>query len=190
MLVRDILQEASNSRQNKKAKAKQQYQDHMYENLGSFIGMTVNEKSATSIQNFMIDYEVTNPVPKDELHVTIFETEKFLKGFEPMGVFDEPIFVVGFTLEVWQGQNSNSILVARFDSNKIRERHEEVKKQFPDAEHVQSEFIPHITLSYDTSEMKNDIELDKWSYYFNEYVKYVELDYEYIEPRKTDESFN
>lgn len=199
MLIRDILLEderrkgVTGLKKSKVAKgvsthkvtdplqrAKDEQEEELYKDLGTYIAMTVNEKSASAIRNFMIDYEIENPVPPAEMHVTVYASDSFLKGLEPWGILEEPIFVHGFTLDFF-----DKTLVAKFESQELEDRHNEIDRMFPDAKFKESEFIPHITLSYDGQ--SSQIDLDRFSYFFNEYVGVVELDSEYVEPMKNSD---
>jgi len=158
-----------------------------YQNLGTYIALSVDRLSGKKIRNFAEDYGISSPVPEDELHCTLFSTKNFIKGFKPQGVLLEPYMINGFELEVWPMDNGNSALVAKFESQAIESRHKAIREEFPEAEPTHAEFIPHVTISYE-ADSEGNYDLERLSYYFNVYVDYVSLNQEYVEPLNTEDS--
>ncbi len=152
-----------------------------YENLGTYIAVSVDRLSAKKIRHFAEDHDIDSPVPEEEMHCTILSTKDFLKGFEAEGVLIEPYMINGFELEVWDMKNGNNALVAKFKSEELTARYNAILKEFSNATPLHDEFIPHISISYDAGK-ETDYDLERMTFDFNEYVDWVALNEEYVEP--------
>lgn len=157
-----------------------------YENLGTYIALSVDRLSAKKIRHFAEDHGIENPVPEEEMHCTIFSTNDFLKGFEAKGVLIEPYMINGFELEVWDMQNGNNALVAKFKSEDLTARYNAILKEYPDATPLHDDFIPHVTVSYEAGK-ENEYDLERMTFEFNEYIDFLALNCEYVEPLNTDD---
>lgn len=185
MKIRDILAEADENK-TKTDTSKEESDVEMYEDLGTFVALGVDRLSSRKIKNFSEDFDIANPVPEEDLHVTLIMTDDFMKGFEPQGVLEDPYMINGFELEVWQTSDGDNVLVAKFEDEQVEGREDAIRRQWPDIQNPYDEFIPHITISYD-SQPEDELDLQRLTYRFNEYVDWVSLNNEYVEPLEMDD---
>jgi len=186
MKISDILQEDTPKEGPDRGNVSAKNQDsaiELYQDLGTFIALSVDRSSSDKIMNFCEDYDIENPVPKEELHCTLIYTTDFMKGFVSEGVLEDPYMINGFELEVWKGSDGNNVLVAKFEDEAVSARHDAIVREWPDLQQSYDQFIPHITISYDSLPEK-DLKLQRLTYQFNEYVDWLALNEEYVQPAK------
>lgn len=98
---------------------------------------------------------VPNPIKREEIHVTLLYSRKYLPDYEPATSTDMWAYPKGY--HIFEGRNGKKILVLLLDSEDAVNRHQVLMKQH-ESTYDFPEYKPYITLSYDIEDfmrMKN-----------------------------------
>lgn len=143
---------------------------------GTYVGVKFDSDTIDTIINLTELLNIPNPINKDEIHMTIMYSRKFLPNYKPLGNIDENSKPIGF--HIFDTFDNKRALVLKLDCNWAVSRHKTLMTEH-DALYDYPEFIPHITLSYDIG----DIMIPKNKYLPNTIFK---INKEYSEDLKLE----
>jgi hypothetical protein len=113
---------------------------------GTFAGLRFSQDDEDVIIGIIEEMGVPNPIQRDEIHLTLLYSRKYLPNYEPATLTDMWAYPKGY--HIFEGRNNKSILVILLESEDVTKRHLELMKQHK-ATYDFPEYRPHITLSYD-----------------------------------------
>jgi hypothetical protein len=117
---------------------------------GTFAGVRFDEQTMDAIEKYIKDNNIPNPIPRNELHITLLYSKKHLPNYKPLGIVDEkatPDKLTVFKTSDKDKDDTNCLvllvkcpfLTKRFDT--LMDEHK--------ATYDFDEYLPHTTLSYD-----------------------------------------
>lgn len=124
------------------------FKEYLNENNGTYAGVRFTEESKDYLMSLIEQFEIPNPVEKDDIHCTLLYSKKYLPDYKPQGKIAESAHPL--KLEIFE--NDTNVLVLRLDSDFLQSRHEYLMKEH-DAEYSHDEYKPHITLSLDVGDL-------------------------------------
>ncbi len=113
-------------------------------NIGTYAGGRFDDSTTESLRKYIEDNNIPNPV--GDFHTTILYSRKHCPNYQPI-IYDSPISGKAVKLEKFDDGNVLSLV---FDSPELSKRHDELMKEH-EATWDYPEYIPHVTLSYDAS---------------------------------------
>lgn len=146
---------------------------------GTYVGARFSSKSNNELVQLIEKLNVPNPVTSDALHVTIMYSTKGLPEIvDDYGTerkLNPPMIINPIKFDFFKSRGNTNVLIVILESPELKERHKDIMNDYA-AIYPHSEYIPHVTLSYNCGEF--DIsELN-----INNYIGNLELALEYIEP--------
>lgn len=141
---------------------------------GVFIGIKLSEKLLDDIEQFIKDQRVSNPVARDDIHITLIYSKKSF----PIDEWEQPKTIKEYAKPIkfdFLGENNNNLVVL-LDSTFLTERNAQIVKQYG-ATSDYTKYLPHITLSYDCISHNLD---------FAQFPTNIELVQEYATPLDDD----
>lgn len=140
---------------------------------GTYVAASPTEESMESIQKLQKRLNLKNPIPGEDLHVTIMYSKRGSPDLPPSDTFKVAL-PLKFEL---LGEEKNCLALV-LDSPDLEMRHEQLNVY--GLVHTFTPYKPHITLTYDYQGETFD---DEFLYDGEgEYVVVLEFDREYIEP--------
>lgn len=162
-------------------------EESLHDDIGLFVGYRINRQARQGFFFFSEDHQIPNPVPQDELHVTLIGSPTFDPEFTPEGILERPIAISNLTPDVWTTKDGKKCLVMRFESRELQQEYEYVTRTY-NLKSEYEEFLPHITLSYDLEGREIDKkELGNMQVIVNSYVPVFDLVEQYAEPLRDEE---
>lgn len=149
---------------------------------GTYAGIRFSQDDEDTIMDIVKKIGVPNSIEKSDIHLTLLYSRKYLPNYEPAPYTDMWAYPKEF--EIFNGQDNKSILVLKVDSPDLVKRHKELMDEHK-ATYDYPEYIPHITLSYDTEDFMplSDIKkrftkiLPKEFHIISEYMENLKLDW-------------
>lgn len=118
--------------------------------MKNFIGLKLSEKCLENISNFQQCIVLSNPVPKEDIHCSLFVSQDD---------FDYKSHETGFLIEISdiqvgkiKTQSGIDCLALFFNSKELEEKHMFIKQTY-NARHAYEDLKLHITLSYDCGDI-------------------------------------
>ena len=71
---------------------------------GTYAGVRFSDKTNTTIEKFIKDNKIPNPIKKDKLHTTLLYSRKHLPKYEPAGELEEAMVGKPMGFEKWPSQ--------------------------------------------------------------------------------------
>lgn len=137
----------------------QHYSSHndykKYFNKHVCVKITYDLKDIDRLYDSLDRYNIPNIVPKEDIHTTLFQTEKGLKYYIPSN-FLKNFNVKTEKFEIWKLENNLNCLVMLIDCPQVVEWRDYIVKNFS-IKTNKREFIPHITLSYNVGIFNSEI---------------------------------
>ena len=112
---------------------------------GTFAGFHLYKPDARKLHQFALDNEIPNAEPADKMHVTVMFSRTYIPNFKPMGMLKKAIYAT--PIEV---RKFGEALVIVLDAPEVVARHKYIMNHYKEATYDHDEFIPHVTLSYDS----------------------------------------
>lgn len=122
---------------------------------GTFVGARLTRDTEDRLWDWLAKTGMQNPEPKNRMHVTVVghESRQFpwqCKEYPPLEVDPST-----YHLEEFPGKDGKA-LVLRFDSPELQKRHQWAKDTYG-FEWKHPEYLPHITLGYNTGINPKDL---------------------------------
>lgn len=131
------------------------FKEFLMEESGSYLGMKFDKVSYNALEQFCEDNKVPNSLPKDKIHVTILYSRKNLPNLKAVGSMSDNIICKPHSFLVWETNGENKpktkCLILKLSSQKL-ENYQKMLMKKHNATSDFSEYIPHVTLSYDIGE--------------------------------------
>jgi len=145
------------------------------EEKGTYAGLRFNDDDNDAIIELTKKLNIPNPINREDIHLTLLYSRKFLPDYKPAEKIDEWAYPTKF--HVFDTFDKKRALVIKIDSPYAQKRHKELMKKHG-ATYDYPEYLPHITLSYDLG----DMEIPKWEGIPKEF----HINYEYSEDLKLE----
>lgn len=147
-------------------------------NLGSFFSISLDIESQQTIRNFCVDHGL-NP-KQDEIQVPlIISNESVLSKTERTDVILHPIVLQDFTVKSGKNGAGDSIVYVTFDSSELYDTRIELIRNYK-IKDVDFKWKPYFIISDELT--KDDLDFEKLSIDFNEYVPYCYSEELFKEP--------
>jgi hypothetical protein len=143
---------------------------------GTYAGLKFSNDDCDIIVELANQLKLPNPIEKNDIHMTMIYSRKYLPNYEAAGQIDEWAYPKEF--HVFDTFDKKRALVLKLDCPFAIKRHNQIMKEHK-ATYDYPEYIPHITLSYDIEDMevpefKN---LPKEFHIDTEYMEDLELEW-------------
>lgn len=140
---------------------------------GTYVAASPTEETVEQIKKLQKRLNLKNPIPEDELHVTIMYSRRGSPDLTPSDTYK----VANPSTFKLYGENKNCLVLV-LDSPDLEMRHAQLSQY--GLAHSFDEYSPHITLTYDYQGENFD---DEFLYDGNgELILTLDFDKEYIEP--------
>lgn len=117
---------------------------------GTFVGVRFDPNTNDSLEKWIEENNILNPVGKDKFHSTLIFSAVKLKNFKSKGIIDPPISAIPLEFKIWEVDGGlKFVLVLKLNSPELISRHKEIMNNHPEAVYNFPEYMPHMTLSYD-----------------------------------------
>lgn len=112
---------------------------------GVYVGIKLDKQSIESLQSFIKDNEIPNPIDSNDMHVTIMYSEKPIHKSDEL--IDPKLELTASATEFDLYGDDRNCLVLKIDCDELHKRHQFFTEK--GGKHSYDEYSPHITLSYD-----------------------------------------
>lgn len=113
---------------------------------GTYAGLRFSQDDEDKIIDIVTEMGVPNPIPKEDIHLTLLYSRKFLPNYKPAEMTDMWAYPDGY--HIFEGKDGKNILVLMLKSEDAERRHLKLMADHG-ATFDYPEYRPHITLSYD-----------------------------------------
>ena len=120
------------------------------ETKGTYAGVRLAEEDSDYIISLCNSLMLPDPISKDEIHITLLYSRKFLPNYVPAGKINAICSPTEF--HVFPTFDKKRALVLKVNSPWLKIRHDYLMKAHQ-ATYDYPEYLPHITLSYDIGDM-------------------------------------
>ena len=146
---------------------------------GTYAGLRFSDTDNDNIEKIARDLGLPNPIQRDDIHMTLLYSRKYLPNYKPAGEIDEWAYPKEF--HVFDTFDKKRALVLMVDCPYAIKRHNYLMKEHK-ATYDYPEYLTHITLSYDIGDMN----LDKIKEKFDTLPKEFHINSEYYEELKLE----
>lgn len=126
---------------------------------GTFAGVRLSKESQNIIKEFCQNNHISNPSPKDKLHITLLYSKKPCPDYKPSQK-PYPMTARAKNFEIWVSEHIDgkpNCLVLKLECAGLVKRQKYLMDKHG-ATFDYDEYVPHITFSYDVGNLKaNDI---------------------------------
>ncbi len=127
------------------------------QNKGTYAGVKFSDKTKKSIEGYIKDNDIPNPLSTDKMHSTLLYSRKFCPKYTPLGEMEEALIGNADAFESWESQpdddgNKSNCLVLKYNCDALKDRHESLMDEHG-ATFDYDDFTPHITFSYDAGDL-------------------------------------
>lgn len=119
--------------------------------LGIFVGLRPSLESLDDLQVLQMGLGLPNPVPREDLHCTVMDSEQTMTGYTAWGEIWPRIRASSYNLEVWNWMDTRQCVVLILESEDIVSRHNRLRELY-DVPSPPHPYVPHITLAYGTEQ--------------------------------------
>lgn len=123
------------------------------DDVGTYAGLRFSDSSNDAIINLVKLLKLPNPIKKDEIHMTLLYSRKYLPNYKPLGIIPEDVSGIPFEFHVFDTFDKKRALVLKLDCTWAINRHNELMNTHK-ASYDYPEYIPHLTLSYDIGDLE------------------------------------
>jgi len=150
------------------------------ESDGTYVGVRFTSQSKANVEKLLDELKVPNPVKGARIHATIVYSRKTMdESFTPAGKYKTPLKATVTGFKTFKTQEGHNALVLQLDCPEMVKRHKQLVKEYG-ATHDYDEYIPHITLSY------NSEDFDSKNKEIPNYIKTLYIEEEYKQPLVLD----
>jgi len=127
------------------------------ENKGTYAGVRFSDKTKKSIDGYLKDNSIPNPLSTDKMHSTLLYSRTYCPKYTPAGEMEESLVGKADDFESWESQadedgNKSNCLVLKYACDGLTDRHESLMKEHG-ATFDFDDYTPHITFSYDVGDL-------------------------------------
>lgn len=124
-------------------------------NDGVYVCTLLDDQTKEELIQYITDYQIPNAVTKEQLHSTLIYSDSNVLDLKPICDYPNPLIGQSIGIEIWDGpsieSNTKKYLVLTFKCDGLLDRHQQILNEY-NIQHKYSEFISHVTLSYDVSD--------------------------------------
>ena len=115
--------------------------------MGMYVWADFDHESKLALYRIVQQFEIPNAVRPDKLHITILCSTVDLQTYRPTDKYATAVSLTPVRFEIW-GTATTPCLVLVLDSDIVKQHHDFLVAKHG-AKHTFSNYIPHVTLSYD-----------------------------------------
>lgn len=124
----------------------------MTDSKGTYIFVVIDDNSQQNIQNYINNNNIPNPVADGTLHCTLIKSQQTTIKHIPIHIYSTQLVGIPTELSVWETTTGSNCLVMVFNCCELVDRHQSIVCNH-NITHYQSDYISHITLSYDVGNL-------------------------------------
>lgn len=147
---------------------------------GTFAGVRFDDASIRALKKFADANKIPNQTPAEDYHSTLLFSKVPIKDYEAWGGYKSALTAIPKDVTIF-GEGDEKALVIVLDAPGLVKRHKYLMSKHPEATWDHDEFIPHVTLSYDSGDFDpNSLDVSQIGplSFVEEYSNDIEPDWE------------
>ncbi len=148
---------------------------------GIYVAVKYNQSASDDLLDFIKKYNIPSTLKAEDFHTTLIYSRKYadIKELDD-NMEDSEIIAKPTELHVFETFDKKRALVIKLDCPYLEQRHKYLMQKY-DLTYDYEEYIPHITLSYDISDLEipKDVEFPNFFRIQSEYQKELNLEKKY-----------